>query len=337
MKDEIYKWVGGAFVHSHNRIDDELDIQKSEGAMEENMADLLYRYTDGSMTLGSITLYLENIFGEVIPLTDTQHPSYVLHPEYDDLPDSAKLKFYNSKAIDKTVELLSECMLERMKVIKRSKHLSHVLTGTEVDILSSKGKLNLTNDTLSQLDYVTCSFHSSIWRAAENPSLSKTSCLDTYQYALENPNVDTLSHPTLYIPKEVKSEMRAEDWNELFQLMSQKQVAFEVNLDSTNLIFNMGYNLDTKLLLSALNHDVPIVIGFDFHYPHDWGCYPSPKLITQNQASNLFKEHYENGSINRLLARVLGNIYALRQLGLQPDDVLNNSQETFLNWLSKRN
>ncbi|HQG57566.1 MAG TPA: hypothetical protein PLX79_01160 [Candidatus Dojkabacteria bacterium] len=337
MQDEIHNWTGGAFVHSHNRIEDELEVQKSQGDVDESVADLLYRYTDGSMTLGAISIYLENIFGKTIPLTDTQHPSYILHPEYDDLPDSAKVEFYNPQAIDATIDLLSKCMLERMRVVRRAKQLSHVLTGAEVDILSPKGRLSLTDEALSQLDYVTCSFHSSLWKATGNSDPSKAVCLDTYNHALTNPNVDTLSHPTINIPLDVKMSMTPQDWNELFQLMSEKQVAFEVNLDSTNLAFNNGRNLDRALLLNALNHGVPIVIGFDFHYPHDWGCYPSPRLVTKDKAEKLFHEHLENGSIDRLLARVLGNIYALKQLGLQPTDILNNGQGQFVNWLRKRN
>lgn len=337
MQDEIYNWIGGAFVHTHNRIEDELETQRSQGEVDEEIVDLMYRYTDGSMTLGAISTYLENIFGKTIPLTDTQHPSYVLHQEYDDLPDSAKVEYYNPQAVDATVDLLSKCMLERMRVIRRSKQLRHVLTGAEVDILSPKGRLSLTDDALSQLDYVTCSFHSSLWRAGGNSDPSKTVCLDTYNNALTNSHVDTLSHPTINIPPEVKASMTSQDWDELFQLMSERQVAFEVNLDSTNLTFNDGRNLDRALLLNALNHGVPIVIGFDFHYPHDWGCYPSPRLVTCDQAKGLFEEHLKNGSIDRLLARVLGNIYALKQLGLQPSDILNNGQGQFLEWLNKRN
>lgn len=336
MQDEIHQWVGGAFTHTHPRLEDAIDSQPAE-ALTPEMQKYMRRYDDGSMTLEAITYYLDGIFGERIPITDTQHPSYVLHPQYDDLEDSAKVEWFNPNVVEPTIQLLSQCMLERMRVIRRASHLNHVKSGVEVDILSPRGRLSVNDEVLQQLDYVTCSFHSSLWRASGNPDPTKKVFLDTYQNIVANRNVDTISHPTFYLPPEVKQNMTASDWKELLQHMKEAQVAFEVNLDSTDLVHNRGNNLDRALIVSALKHEVPIVIGFDFHYPHDWGCYPSPRLLREKDAEALFQEHCQNGSISKLLARVLGNIYALKQLGLQPSDVLNHSQTSFNAWLSDRN
>lgn len=335
MQQEIYEWTGGAFVHTHTRIEDELTEENTAG-LSPDMAEYMHRYNDGSMSLHALTYYLDAIFDKRIPITDTQHPSYILHPEYDDLADADKIRFFRPEVIEATVDLLSECIIERARIVRQATGLQHVYTGVEVDMLSPDGKLSVHDEALAQLDYVTCSYHSSLWRAAGNADPTKNDCLSAYTRALDNPHVDTLSHPTINLPPEAKARMTAADWTELLQHMKQKQVAFEVNLDSTNLILNKGYNLDAALVQHALSEEVPIVIGFDFHYPHDWGCYPSPRLVQKQDAPGLYAEHLDNGSVSRLLARVLGNIYALRQLGLQPADITNSTPSRFTHWLDSR-
>lgn len=337
MDNEISDWTGGCFVHSHLRIDDLLS-EVGEGELDPSTMVYMSRYRDGSFSLRAITSYLEFALGKRVLVTDTQHPAYVLSDDYDRFTDDEKVQLFNVNVREATIDLLSACIIERMRIIRRFGEFAHVLSGVEADILSPKGELTVSNFGLSQLDYVTTSFHSSIWRAAGNPDLSRNGCIKMYNYVVDNSHVDAISHPILCIPTELKLSMTADDWIELFTHMREKQVAFEVNLDSTNLIYSRGKNLDRALVISTLKYCVPIVIGFDFHYLADWGCYPSPELLTSPEnAIKLFHEHCANGSINRLLARILGNIYALKEIGFQPQDIVNSSEERFNTWLSGRN
>ncbi len=197
--------------------------------------------------------------------------------------------------------------------------------------------LTVHNQGLSQLDYVTASYHSSIWRAAGNANPSVLECMDMYHQVIENPHVDTISHPTFYLPEEHKLRMTAQEWLELFRNMRQRNVAFEINLDSTNLTRDPNNNLDRDLIRHAMLEGVPLIVGFDFHYLEDWGCLPSPPMVlTEREATQLFYEHSRNGGINRLLTRVLSNIEVLKQLGVQPRDIVNSSPELFTSWLRKR-
>ena len=335
-EDEVYSWIGGAFLHSHFRLDDLVD-EKSPQEITPEMAMYLKRYKDGSFSLRAISTYLEEIFGETTLIADTQHPSYVLDENYDNLEDTDKVRFFNSNAKEETVDLLTECILQRAKVIREAK-LTNILTGVEADILSDHGSLTVHDEGLSQLDYVTASFHSSIWHAAGYQTLSKTGAIDMYHYVVENPNVDVISHPTFYIPTEVKAKMSSEDWRELLGNMRDRKVAFEINLDSTNLLYTKGGSLDRDIVLLAAKIGTPLVIGFDFHYISDWGGYPSPSLLlSEDDARRLFKEHAENGSVSRLLARVLGNLYALKEMGLRPHNIKNASEKHFLEWLQGKN
>lgn len=336
MQSEVLKWSGGAFVHNHFRVEDLIrDTETSSNNREILM--LLSRYKDGSFSLRAITTYLNHLLGQNILITDTQHPSYVLDDNYDDFTDQDKEPYFRPEAVGATVDLLTDCIVERMKLIRRFSDLSHVLSGVEVDILSPDGGLTVHNDGLSKLDYVTASYHSSIWRAAGNSDPSIGECMDMYHQVVENPHVDTISHPTFYLPSEQKLDMTAHEWLELFRNMRQRQVAFEINLDSTNLIHDPTDNLDRELIRQAMEEGVPLIIGFDFHYPEDWGCLPSPGLVlTETEATQLFDEHLKNGGIDRLLTKVLSNIHALQEMGIQPQDIVNSSPDLFTSWLKNR-
>lgn len=336
MQNEAREWTGGAFVHAHARIEDEFASQADE-INESGLATFMENYKDGSMTLSALTIFLEKIFDEKIPITDTQHPTYILDSDYDNLLPHEKLKFFNPKAIQGTLDLMTRCIIERKNIIRRSSRLKHVFSGVEVDLLDSKGLLSVHDEALAELDYVTCSFHSGLWKATGSPDIEKKSqILDAYMYAVDNENVDTLSHPTVNIPPEVREDMSAGEWSDLLKQMREKGVAFEVNLDSTNLIYNDGRNLDRALVISALDAEVPIVIGFDFHYPHDWGAYTSPRLVNVENIGALLQEYLRDGTLDRLLARVIGNIYALKTMGLKPENIVNHSKESFNMWLAPR-
>lgn len=334
MEDKVFTWTGGAFIHSHFRLDDLVD-ERVPDKLSPEMAMYLKRYTDGSFSLRAITAYLTEMFGETILVADTQHPSYVLDENYDNLEDEDKVQFFKEDTREKTIDLLTTCILERAKVIKQTKDLPHVLSGVEADILSNRGGLTVRDDGLNQLDFVTASFHSSIWHAAGHESArTGTEFIDMYHYVVENKHVDMLSHPSYYVPDNVKAKMASQDWSELLKNMKDANVAYEINLDSSNLLYNKGKNLDRGILMEALKIGTPLMIGFDFHYMSDWGVSPSPTLILDPEdAKRLFAEHASNGGASKLLTRVLGNICALEQIGLHPHDILNSSRDRFLQWL----
>lgn len=336
MQNEIYEWVGGAFVHNHFRIDALIASLPPE-LIDSEMKEYMYRYNDGTFSLEAITIYLENIFKQKVLITDTQHPSYVLSADYDDLEDVDKVKFFNKEVVEATVDLLTKCILERRRIINQFEHLSHVLSGVEVDILDAKGTLTVQNVGLASLDYVTASLHSSIWYAAGNEEMNLATCMEMYNHVADNPNVDTISHPTFYLPKDLKLRMKAKDWQELFVHMKSTGVAFEINLDSTKLTYDAeGNNLDRELVIQAMKFGVPIVIGFDFHDIASWGGYPSPKLLVgEAEIRRLFQIHLDNGSIDKLLARVMGNIYALKEMGIKPSNIMNSTQTLFKYWLTE--
>lgn len=338
MEGKLNKWAGGAFVHSHLRIEDILN-KKSPEVLPGEITKYMRRYTDGSFSLRAITTYLEGLFGENMLVTDTQHPAYVLAENYDDLEDADKVQFFNDKAREQTVELLSECIVRRANLVKKHGQMPNVLTGVEADILSEKGGMTVANSALKELDFVTTSFHSSIWHAAGNEKIRKgTEIIDTYHYIVENQNVDMLSHPTLYVPEKVKRAMNGADWTELLTHMKDANVAYEVNLDSSTLTHSHAQNPDRQVLSEALKVGTPLIIGFDFHYLSDWGVEPSPRLILEpEEARDLFKRNAENGTLSHLLSKVLGNIYALEEMGIRPHDILNSDKDTFIKWLKERN
>lgn len=338
MEGKLNKWTEGAFVHGHFRIEDILD-RKSPEVLPSEITKYMRRYTDGSFSLRAISTYLEDLFGEKMLVTDTQHPAYVLAENYDDLEDEDKVQFFNKNAREKTVALLSECIVRRADLVKKHGQTPNVLTGVEADILTKRGGMTVADNALKELDFVTTSFHSSIWHAAGNEKARRgTEVIDMYHYIVENQNVDMLSHPTLYVPEDVKATMTGSDWTELLTHMKDANVAYEINLDSSTIAHSRTQNPDRRVLSEALKVGVPLIIGFDFHYLSDWGIEPSPKLVLEpKEAEDLFRKSIENGTISSLLSKVLGNIHALEEMGVRPHDILNSDKDTFLRWLSERN
>jgi histidinol phosphatase-like PHP family hydrolase len=263
----------------------------------------------------------------------------VLDEGYDDLSDDEKVRFFNDSVREKTVDLLSECIAQRAKIIKDHGRVPNILTGVEADILSQKGGLTVKSDALKNLDFVTASFHSSIWHAAGNEKARKGSdVIDMYHYVVENQDVDMLSHPTLYVPDEVKGKMTIRDWSELLAHMRDANVAYEINLDSVNLAHTKGGSLDRGVIIEAVKAGTPLMLGFDFHYLSDWGVEPSPKLIlSPEEAKEIFRQNVKNGSISKLTAKVMRNIYALEEVGIRPHNILNSNRDTFVQWLNERN
>ncbi|MGY5875264.1 MAG: DNA polymerase/3'-5' exonuclease PolX [Candidatus Thorarchaeota archaeon] len=124
-----------------------------------------------------------------------------------------------------------------------------ILKGAEVDILA-EGGLDIEDDVLGQLDFVTVSIHSRM--KDEKKKMTERVC-----HALENKHVHLLGHPT-----GVKLLKRAEfeiDLESVFETAKKNNVAMELNAHPKRLDLNAGN------LRAATRMGLKIAINTDAH------------------------------------------------------------------------
>lgn len=97
----------------------------------------------------------------------------------------------HSQSIGMGIGLAPDQVLEQMGAVRElNEHLEGitVLAGSEVDILAD-GRIDLPEEILAQLDFVTASIHSGFKQPAEQ-------IMERFESALAHPYVDAIGHPT---------------------------------------------------------------------------------------------------------------------------------------------
>jgi DNA polymerase (family 10) len=130
-----------------------------------------------------------------------------------------------------------------------------ILKGAEVDILAD-GHLDIKDDVLTQLDFVTVSIHSRM--KDDKKTMTERVC-----HALENKNVHLLGHPTGRLLLK-RSEFEI-DLESVFETAKKYNVAMELNAHPQRLDLNAGnLRAATKLgIRIALNTDAHRVSELD--------------------------------------------------------------------------
>lgn len=125
-----------------------------------------------------------------------------------------------------------------------------ILIGMEVDILPS-GQLALEDESLSELDYVIASVHSSFTQPTEKTT-------ERLIKALSNPYVKILGHPTGRILEE-REGIHA-DWKQIFAHCAKHNILLEVNATPSRL------DLPSDLTRQALDLGCKFIINTDAHH-----------------------------------------------------------------------
>jgi len=124
-----------------------------------------------------------------------------------------------------------------------------VLNGLEIDILGD-GSLNVPDKALVTLDYCIAGIHSGHRGSKEEITKRLIS-------ALNNPNVDIISHPTNRLLNERESSNA--DWEEIFRFCAKNNKLLEINA------FPERLDLRDDLVRQALTYGIKFVINTDAH------------------------------------------------------------------------
>jgi DNA polymerase (family 10) len=126
-----------------------------------------------------------------------------------------------------------------------------ILKGAEVDILA-EGGLDIENEVLSQLDFVTISIHSRM--KDDKKKMTERVC-----HALENKHTHLLGHPTGRLLLK-RSEFEI-DMESVFETAKKHNVAMELNAHPQRLDLNAGNlraatKLGIKIAINTDAHDI---------------------------------------------------------------------------------
>ena len=175
--------------------------------------------------------------------------------------DAAQAKMYEYYCVsDHTQSLTIANGMDEARLLKRideiddlnssGKWKMKILKGAEVDILSD-GKLDITDDVLSQLDIVTVSIHSRM--KDDKKTMTERVC-----HALENRHVHILGHPTgRLLLKRPEFEI---DLEAVFDVARKHNIIMELNAHPQRLDLNPGN------LRAATRMGLKIAINTDAHW-----------------------------------------------------------------------
>ncbi len=190
----------------------------------------------------------------------------------EDMAEEAMRLGYEYLGIsDHTKYLKIENGLDEKKLLEQRKHIKkinkqfekegkrfRVLQGCEANILND-GSLDISDDVLSQLDYVCAGVHSSL-------KMGKREMTDRIIKAINNPNVDILNHPTGQILQ--KRESFNVDLDKVFREALKYNVVLEINAseraDLSAINARKARDMGIKLVICTDSHSRHQMQGMKF-------------------------------------------------------------------------
>lgn len=263
---EIYKMLGLNFVPPELR-EDKGEVE----AAQKNTLPTLIELTD--------------IRGDLHSHTDQSDGKNTI----EEMLDAAQKKGYDYYCVsDHTQSLTIANGMDEERLLRRIDEIDElnasgrwsfrILKGAEVDILP-EGKLDITDDVLSQLDIVTVSIHSRM--KDDKKTMTERVC-----HALENKYVHILGHPTgRLLLKRPEFEI---DLDSVFDTSKKHNIIMELNAHPQRLDLNPGN------LRAATKMGLKIAINTDAHWTTEldhmkFGVFQARRgWLTKNDVINAF-------------------------------------------------
>ena len=236
---EFYNYLG------YNWIPPEIREDKGELELSENhKLPNLITLSDFKGDLHVHTLWSDgqNSISEMVVFV-RKHFNY----KYIAITDHSK----SSKIARGITEKQLEQQIKEIKLINENLGIQFVKTGIEVDILSN-GKLDFSDELLSQLDWVTASIHSGF----------KNNNTERIFAACQNKYVDCIGHPTGRLIG--KRDSYKINFEEIIKVAKLSGTAFEINAQPNRMDLNEGFARIAK------DNHIPLVISADAHHVNEF-------------------------------------------------------------------
>ena len=153
-----------------------------------------------------------------------------------------------------------ETYFRNLRVVDKEWGALKVLHGVELNILNGYGDVDLTYESLNELDYAVASLHSPVF-----PIGKRSLCTDAAISVMSNPHVYILGHPD--------DDHMPLDYEALTLAAKHNHVALEVNNSSLcpgSFRAGAGNNY-CRMLKLAKDLDVSIIVSSDSHICYDIG------------------------------------------------------------------
>jgi DNA polymerase (family 10) len=236
---ELYNYLGYEFIPPEIR-ENKGELELSENHKLPNLITL--SDLKGDLHVHSLWSDGRNSISEMVEFV-RKHFNY----EYIAITDHSK----SSKIARGITEKQLEKQIKEIKLINKMLGIQFVKTGIEVDILSD-GKLDFSDELLSQLDWVTASIHSGF----------KNDNTERIIAACNNKLVDCIGHPSGRLIG-IRNPYKI-NFNEIIHVAKQTGTALEINAQPNRM------DLNEEFARVAKEYKVPLVISTDAHANHEF-------------------------------------------------------------------
>ena len=180
-----------------------------------------------------------------------------------------------------------EIYFKNLAVVNKDWDTLKVLHGVELNILNEYGDVDLSEETLNNLDYAVASLHYPIF-----PKERLSACTDAAIAVMSNPHVFILGHPD--------DDLMSLDYEALALAAKNYHVALEVNNSSLRPgSFRKGAADNYRRMLRlAKNLEVPVIVSSDSHICYDIGNFTLALILLDEL--KFPEELIVNSSLKRL-------------------------------------
>ena len=149
---------------------------------------------------------------------------------------------------------------QNLKVVDRNAYDVPLLLGAELNILDTRGRVDLELSTLKQMDLAIASMHAPCYKPG-----SKEENTEAVLNVMKNPYVNIIGHPD-----DVRYPL---DYLAVVQGAKEYGVLLELNNSSLSPVSyrKRAREMDTEMLRLCVRYQVPIVMGSDAHVDTDVG------------------------------------------------------------------
>jgi len=187
----------------------------------------------------------------------------------------------------------TETFFQNLKVVDKEWRTLKVLHGVELNILNEYGDVDLSDDTLSELDYAVASLHCPVF-----PKGRRALCTEAAISVMSNPYVYILGHPD--------DDLMPLDYEALVLAAKHYNIALEVNNSSLCPgSFRVGAADNYRRMLKLVKKiEAPIVVSSDSHICYDIGNFTRalalldelefPEELVVNSSQNRLNNFWEN-------------------------------------------
>ncbi len=239
-EEDVYKAIGLPFI--------EPELRENEGEIEAGLNNKLPKIIGYKDIKGDLHCH-SNWDGGENSIEEMAQAAMDLEYEYIGISDHTKFLRIENGLNEKQLLKQHEAIKKINEKFEENKIKFRVLHGCEANILND-GSVDIKDEVLAKLDYVIAGAHSSL-------KMPKKEMTQRLIKAMENPNIDIISHPTgRLIGKRDEYQL---DFDKVLEVAKKTGTILEINsaperLDLRDLYIRRAKNQGIKMIINTDSH-----------------------------------------------------------------------------------